>query len=83
MMSIQDTTWEIAFAVTRHRKAEGLSQRELAKLAGLTVSTISRVESGAVLPNIYTLSKIFKALRIGFTLEQNGLHEWPRFYTLG
>ena len=44
------------------RKKAGLTQAELAKLAGLSQSMIARIESGTVDPRLSTLKKIMNAL---------------------
>jgi|GEM_PF-547301 len=50
--------------IVQSRESEGLSQRKLAELAGLTNSTISRIESNQVKPDPATLEKIAQALNI-------------------
>lgn len=54
---------EIDFSgnLCRIRKEKGVSQIELAKLAGMTQRDISMLENGRV-PNIYTLKRIATAL---------------------
>jgi DNA-binding XRE family transcriptional regulator len=44
------------------RKAAGLTQAQLAKLAGVRVETISRLENGAHMPGIRTFDKIDHAI---------------------
>lgn len=46
------------------RKEKGFSQRELAQISGVSNSTISRLESGLVVPDLITLEKIASALEI-------------------
>lgn len=53
----------IARTLASSRKAAGLSQGALAKLAGLRTETISRIESGKHTPTVDTLERIDKALR--------------------
>ena len=43
------------------RKLKGLSQRELAKRAGVTNSTISMIEKNSVSPSISSLKKVLSA----------------------
>lgn len=52
----------IARDVIRERRALGLSQAELAKLAGIRQETLSRIESGKHKPNVRTLERIESAL---------------------
>ena len=49
-------------AAIRHRK--GLSQRELARLSGITQVTIARIESGAFDPRLSTLRALAKAMKV-------------------
>ena len=44
--------------VENARKLKGYSQRELAKICGLPQSSIARIESCSVKPNVETLIKI-------------------------
>ena len=53
----------IARGIIADRKALGLSQQELAKLAGVRQETLSRIESGKVAPNVRTIEKIERALQ--------------------
>ncbi len=46
------------------RELAGLSQRELAKRAGMTNSSISTIEQGAVSPSVQSLARILSALSI-------------------
>jgi len=52
----------IAKGLVRDRKAAGLTQRELARRAGIRVETLNRAERGAVVPDVRTLRKVEKAL---------------------
>ncbi len=49
-------------AAIRHRK--GLSQRELARLSGITQVTIARIESGVFDPRLSTLRALAKAMKV-------------------
>jgi transcriptional regulator with XRE-family HTH domain len=44
------------------REANGLSQRELAKRAGVTNSNISMIEQGQVSPSVHSLEKVLAAV---------------------
>lgn len=46
------------------RQAQGLSQRALAQLAGLTHGNLSHIEQGKISPAVATLEKILNALQI-------------------
>ncbi|HMW47895.1 MAG TPA: helix-turn-helix domain-containing protein [Cellvibrionaceae bacterium] len=46
------------------RQAQGLSQRALAQLAGLTHGNLSHIEQGKISPSVLTLEKILNALNI-------------------
>lgn len=61
----------------RHlREAAGLSQRALAKRAGITNSTVSLVESGRSNPSVGQLKRILDAIPIG--LAEFFAMEWVR-----
>ncbi len=52
----------IARDVMRERQALGLSQQQLAKLAGVRPETVCRLESGKHSPTVRTVEKIEQAL---------------------
>jgi ribosome-binding protein aMBF1 (putative translation factor) len=52
----------IAQGLVRDRQAAGLTQRELARRAGIRVETLNRAERGVVVPDVRTLRKIERAL---------------------
>jgi len=54
-------------ALTRARKRAGLSQRDLAERAGVTQSTIARVESGSMGLRVNTFERLLR--ECGFALE--------------
>lgn len=51
-------------SIAKERKSLGLSQRELARMAGVSQSLISKVERGQVIPNYETALRIIRALEI-------------------
>ncbi len=53
----------IARDIIRDRVEAGLSQRELAQLAGIRVETLCRIETGKHTPSLPTIDKIDRALR--------------------
>jgi len=52
----------IARSVVRDRVELGLTQRGLARIAGIRFETLCRIETGKVSPNSATLAKIDRAL---------------------
>jgi ribosome-binding protein aMBF1 (putative translation factor) len=52
----------IARNIVKRREAAGLSQKELAKAAGIRAEVLNRAERGAVVPSTRTLTKIDVAL---------------------
>jgi DNA-binding XRE family transcriptional regulator len=55
----------IAKNMKKYRTTAGISQDRLSKLAGITLHTITKIESGATYdPRIETVKKIAKALKI-------------------
>ena len=53
---------EIAIRLQQVRQMYGLSQRELAKRAGVTNSSISMIEQGRVSPSVSSLEKLLKGI---------------------
>lgn len=53
----------IARGIIKDRKAFGLTQQALAKLAGIRQETLSRLESGKHSPTVRTVEKIDRALK--------------------
>jgi mRNA-degrading endonuclease RelE of RelBE toxin-antitoxin system/DNA-binding XRE family transcriptional regulator len=53
----------IARNLIRDRVAARLTQRELAKLAGVPVETLCRIETGQRTPSVPTIDKIDRALK--------------------
>ncbi|HQK41935.1 MAG TPA: helix-turn-helix transcriptional regulator [bacterium] len=56
----------IAKNIKKYRAKLGISQDKLSKLAGITLHTIAKIESGATPdPRIKTIKKIADALGVG------------------
>ena len=60
----------IVGAMIQQRQNLHLSQRDLAALCGIPHSSVARIESGACIPNLATILKIFKQLGLSFTVQQ-------------
>jgi DNA-binding XRE family transcriptional regulator len=52
----------IARGIIRDRVKAGLSQKDLAELAGIRAETLCRIETGRHIPSVPTIEKIDKAL---------------------
>jgi DNA-binding XRE family transcriptional regulator len=52
----------IARSIIRQRRAAGLTQAELARLAGVRPETLNRIEKGKHAPSVATLDRIERAL---------------------
>ncbi|MEQ6888290.1 cupin domain-containing protein [Halomonas sp. CS7] len=65
----QDTeaAFDVGARLKQLRLARGLSQRELAKRAGVTNSTVSLVEQNHVSPSVSSLKKILDALPVSIS----------------
>mgnify|MGYP003611968648 CR=1 FL=1 len=61
--------YEVMHAIIKARMESHLSQKELAKRSGIRQSNLSRIESGASLPNISTLEAIAKGLGKSLHIE--------------
>ena len=59
----------LANIIRRHRKLSGLSQLQLADLAGVGKTVIYDIEKGKVSVKLDTLRKILKVLNIKVTLK--------------
>lgn len=66
------------------REQKTMSQRKLAELAGVTNSTVSRIEADTVKPDPATLEKIAKALSVDKTLllTKCGYSEIPEEFVM-
>src|SRR3989304_1843934 len=53
----------IARGIIRDRVKAGLNQKQLAKLAGIRVETLCRIETGRHIPSIPTIKKIDRAMK--------------------
>ena len=78
---------DIGLRLQAVRTLKGLSQRELAKRAGVTNSTISLIEQNKVSPSVSSLKKVLDGIPISladfFTLDLDiGLPDSP-FYSAG
>ncbi len=56
-------------AIRRFRKLQNLSQVELAKKAGVTQATVSKIENGSKSAEIETLILLFAALNLEITVS--------------
>nr|WP_315051011.1 helix-turn-helix domain-containing protein [uncultured Brevundimonas sp.] len=59
---------QLGALIQRHRKAKGLSQTELADLAGLRQERVSKIESGAPGSRIASVYDLLAALDLEMTL---------------
>lgn len=65
-MGLDDITVErFTERLKKHRKEKGYSQRELAKLAGVSKATIGKLENGTM-PRIDNLVSLSRALGVAF-----------------
>lgn len=61
--AVEYTRASLARKIIRDRVAAGLSQRELARRAGIRVETLCRIETGKHTPSVPTVDRIDRALR--------------------
>ncbi|WP_129138543.1 cupin domain-containing protein [Modicisalibacter coralii] len=59
--------FDVGARLRQLRQARGLSQRELAKRAGVTNSTISLIEQNSVSPSVSSLKKILDAMPLSIS----------------
>lgn len=61
--AVQYARASLARKIIRERVAAGLTQRELARRAGVRVETLCRIETGKHTPTVPTIDKIDRALQ--------------------
>jgi DNA-binding XRE family transcriptional regulator len=61
----------IARGIIRDRVKAGLNQKQLAKLAGIRVETLCRIETGRHIPSVPTIEKIDRALKSTLAKRRN------------
>ncbi len=59
----------IVGAMIERRHKLNLSQRDLAEICGIPHSSVARIESGKVIPNLNTLLKVFRYLDLNLVVE--------------
>ncbi len=62
----------IARDIIRERAASGLTQRELAKQAGIRVETLCRIETGKHTASLPTIERLDRALRLAMSKKKAG-----------
>jgi HTH-type transcriptional regulator / antitoxin HipB len=67
---------EIAAIIKYHRKKAGLSQKELARLAGTGKTAVFDIEKGKESVQLDTLMKILNVLNIRLNLESPLINEF-------
>src|SRR5437773_7039090 len=65
----------LARDVIRDRRTAGLTQQQLAELAGTRQETISRIESGTYTASHKLIERIDRALRSGLKKARNGVRK--------
>lgn len=82
--SIRGKNLDIGASLKTVRKEKGLSQRELAKRAGVTNSTISMIEKNSVSPSVSSLKKVLSGLPMSlvefFSIEDETVSEQKVVY---
>ncbi len=68
---------DIGSAIKNYRKLQGMSQKELSELVGVTSSNISQIESNLIFPSIPALYKLAEHLSVdvGSFFEEKGPQE--------
>ena len=69
MTSIARSAKQLGLLIQRHRKARGLSQTDLADLAGLRQEMISKIESGQPGSRLSSIYHILAALDLEMTIQ--------------
>jgi transcriptional regulator with XRE-family HTH domain len=75
-MKNKDTVPDVSALVRDAREKRGMTQDDLADASGLSQSLISQVENDVVMPTLFTLASIARALgcrvKVAFTKEPKG-----------
>lgn len=71
----------VSVTVVRHRADRGLSQRDLAKLLGMSQPQVARLERGDVNPSIDTLMRLAAGLCIEFMIDVRPAKQKARLVT--
>jgi len=70
-------------SIIKNRRADlGLTQVLLSKITGISLPTIQNIEAGKANPSIETLSKLFDALDIEWSLNNKGI-DWDLLASCG
>ena len=72
------TQQDIASVIRFHRKLSGLSQKELADIAGVGKTVVHDIEKGKETVKLVTFRKILKALNISIILESPLMNLYER-----
>ena len=64
---------QLGVAIRRVRKAQGLTQAELAKKAGVQQRTISKVENGQMNSELNTIFNILSALKFEMVIRSKAI----------
>ena len=67
-MELMEELANIISVIILRRNECGYSQRELAEMVGLPHSSVARIETGRVSPNIDTVLKLIKPLGLKLTI---------------
>ncbi len=59
-----DITNNLIDNLSRHRKLQNITQRELSKITGISIGTISKIENGDSIPTTVTLVKYLSGLGV-------------------
>lgn len=66
------TIAEIGQKIKERRKVMSISQQRLAEYTGLSIVTLSQIESGKANPSFETLNLIFHFLNLEITIQVKG-----------
>ena len=75
---LKNVQMDIGAAIKNYRKQQGMSQKELSELVGVTSSNISQIESNLIFPSIPALYKLAEHLSVdvgSFFQEKNTLEK--------
>lgn len=77
MPNIARSPKQLGAAIQRARKQKGMSQTELARLAGLRQELVSKIETGQEGTRLYSIYALFAALDLEMVIDQRSSKSVP------
>ena len=69
---LYDTLQNLSNEIRKYRREHGITNKELAKMCGITTSVMSRLESGYQNVALKTVCKVISVMNKEFTINKRG-----------